>query len=105
MLAEDGDKTFRLGNLFSDSYERVMGSEFLVKTLRDTMTEGMPMCSDCGVMPYCGSDPVRHHQLQDDAIGFKPTSDHCRKHMNLIRHLIVLLADDQQASKILRSWV
>ncbi len=105
MLAEMGDKTFRLGNLQTDSFEDVLSSEVLHQILRETMTEGMPMCSDCGVQPYCGSDPVQHHAVQGDWVGFKPNSDFCKKNMGVIRHLIALLEDDQRAASILRSWV
>jgi His-Xaa-Ser system radical SAM maturase HxsB len=66
MLAEMGDPHFRLGNLRQDNYEDMMLSDVLVDTLKETMTEGVPGCSDCGFQPYCGSDPVRHYRLQAD---------------------------------------
>jgi len=104
MLAETGDKTFRLGNLQQDTFESVMTSETLLSTLETTMTEGMPMCSDCGFLPYCGSDPIYHHATQQDQVGHKPTSGFCRKNMEVIRHLLMLLEDDSSAAVILRSW-
>lgn len=105
MLAETGDKQFRLGNLIKDSYEDVMLSEFLVDSLAQTMTEGMPMCSDCGFQPYCGSDPVYHYATQEDIVGFKPESDFCRRNMGIFRHLIRLLEDDSETANVLRSWI
>lgn len=105
MLAEMGDKTFRLGNLETHSFEDVLGSDVLHRILLETMTEGMPMCADCGVQPYCGSDPVHHHATQGDWVGFKPSSDFCKKNMGIIRHLIGLLEDDQRAANVLRSWI
>ncbi|HEV2292254.1 MAG TPA: His-Xaa-Ser system radical SAM maturase HxsB [Tepidisphaeraceae bacterium] len=105
MLAEMGDKTFRLGNVLHDAYEDVIGSPALIHTLRDTMLEGAPMCCDCGVQPYCGSDPVFHHATQGDALGFKPTSGFCRRNMGVIRHLITCLEDDARAAGVLRQWI
>lgn len=105
MLAETGDRTFRLGHLHRDTFETVMTSEALLSTLEETMTEVMPMCSDCGFQPYCGSDPVYHHATQGDRVGHKPTSGFCRKNMGVFRHLISLLEDDPQAAVILRSWI
>lgn len=104
MLSEMGDKHFRLGNVVRDSYRDVMLSDTLVNTLADSMTEGVPMCADCGLQPYCGSDPVRHYAVHNDIVGFKPTSDHCRKHMAVIKHLITLLEDDERAAAVLRTW-
>jgi His-Xaa-Ser system radical SAM maturase HxsB len=104
MLAETGDRRFRLGNLDADTFEDVMFSDTLVDVLAETMTEGVPMCVDCGFQPYCGSDPVYHHATQGDAVGFKPSSGFCRKNMQVMRHLIGLLEDDERAASILQGW-
>jgi His-Xaa-Ser system radical SAM maturase HxsB len=105
MLAETGDRRFRLGSLKTDSYERVMRADTLVETLAESMTEGVPMCQDCGFQPYCGSDPVYHYATQGDIVGFKPSSDFCRKQMAILRHLIALLEDDPAAAEVLRHWI
>src|SRR5581483_12454146 len=44
MLAETGDRRFRLGNLEADTFDDVMLSDALVDVLAETMTEGVPMC-------------------------------------------------------------
>lgn len=105
MLAEMGDHTFRLGHLDSDTFESVVTSDALVRMLSETMTEGMPMCSDCGIQPYCGSDPVYHYSSQGDVVGFKPSSGFCRKNMEMVKHIVMLLEDDQDSARILRSWI
>lgn len=105
MLAETGDRRFRLGNLASDSFEDVMLSDTLMDVLSETMTEGVPMCVDCGFQPYCGSDPVYHYATQGDVVGFKPTSDFCRKNMAVMRHLIRLLEDDERSASVLKGWL
>jgi uncharacterized protein len=105
MLAEMGDQTFRLGNVASDSYEGVMLSESLLEPLHDSIAECVPGCADCGFLPFCGSDPVRHYRTQGDYVGFKPTSEFCKKNKGVMRVLIRLLEDDPAAAQILRSWV
>jgi uncharacterized protein len=105
MLHEMGDETFRLGNVMKNSFAQVLQSDKLVSLLAESMSESVPMCSDCGVQPYCGSDPVFHHAVGGDRVGFKPSSDFCHKNMSVIRHLIALLEDDREAASVLRSWV
>ncbi len=105
MLAEMGDNRFRLGNLLTDTYEQIMLSEKLISLVKDTMTEGMPQCCDCGVQPYCGSDPVRHYRTQGDLVGYKPTSEFCARNMAIIKHLIWLLETDPKASEVLKTWI
>ncbi|MDC0721506.1 His-Xaa-Ser system radical SAM maturase HxsB [Nannocystis bainbridge] len=105
MLAEMGDHTFRLGHLDEDSFEEVMTSDTLVDLLKDSMLEGLPMCSDCAFMPYCGSDPVFHKATQGDVIGHKAFSSFCKKQMAVLRHLIALMEDDASARRVLQSWI
>lgn len=105
MLAEMGDMTFRLGHMDSDSYESMMTSERLLSVLMDTMPEGVPMCSDCAFLPYCGADPVFHQATQADAIGHKALSAFCTKQMSVLHHIIDLLEHDPAARQTLLKWV
>ncbi len=105
MLGEMGDAHFCLGNLLKDSYEDMMLSDVLIDTLTQTMTEGVPGCSDCGFQPSCGTDPVRHYRLQGDVVGFKPTSEFCQRHMALFRHIIGILEAGGAAANVLKGWI
>jgi uncharacterized protein len=105
MLAEMGDKSFRLGSLYHDSYEDVILSDIVLETLESSLSESLPMCNDCGFLPYCGTDPVYHYATQGDAIGHKASSGFCSKNMKIFRYLFTLMEDDLEARKILLSWV
>jgi His-Xaa-Ser system radical SAM maturase HxsB len=105
MLAEMGDKSFRLGNVHHDRYEDVILSDTVLDTLEATLSESLPMCNDCGFLPYCGTDPVYHYATQGDVVGHKATSGFCSKNMKIFRYLFTLLEDDPEARKILLSWV
>lgn len=105
MLAEMGDKKFRLGNVHTDSYQDIWLSETLLDTLEATISESIPMCSDCGFLPYCGTDPVYHYATQGDVVGHKALSGYCNKNMKIFKHIIHLLEDDSDARKILMGWV
>ena len=104
MLAEMGDHTFRLGTVH-DSYEQLFLDSPLLSITSATMSEGMPGCCDCALLPYCGSDPVFHHRTQGDVIGHRPTSAFCRRNMEIMRHLIRLLEDEPESAAVLRSWI
>lgn len=104
MLAEMGDATFRLGNV-RDTYEELFFGSELLSTVFDTMLEGLAGCSDCALLPFCGSDPVFHHRTQGDLVGHRPTSAFCKRNMEIMRHLIRLLEDQPDSAEILRSWI
>jgi radical SAM protein with 4Fe4S-binding SPASM domain len=105
MLAEMGDVSFRLGHLEQDSFESMMTSEDFLGTLADTMLEGVPQCSDCAFLPYCGADPVFHHVTQGDRVGHKAWSDFCAKQTGVLRHVLTLLEDDSEAREVLLKWI
>ena len=105
MLAEMGDKTFRLGNLLTDAWETVMTSDALLNPLEASFAASAPMCSDCAFEPYCGADPVFHHATQGDVVGHKQSSAFCKRSMAICRRLISLMRDDSEARRILQTWV
>lgn len=104
MLAEMGDKTFRLGSLLHDSYEDIYLSDTLLDTLESTVTVSVPGCVDCAFLPYCGADPVYHHATQGDMVGNKALSGFCHKNMGIFRHVISLMEDDPAARDIITGW-
>lgn len=104
MLAEMGDKTFRLGHVLEDSYESMMLSDALLDPIERTVAESIPQCTDCAFLPYCGTDPVYHHVTQGDAVGNRPSSGFCHRNMGVFRHLIGLMDADERARIILERW-
>ena len=105
MAAEQGDRSFRLGNIMTDSYENIMLSDNLLVPLAESLPESAPMCNECAFLPLCGADPLYHHATQKDFLGHKAFSGFCFKNMELFRHLITTLERDDRDAQILRSWV
>jgi radical SAM protein with 4Fe4S-binding SPASM domain len=105
MLAEMGDKTFRLGNVHENTYEEIFLNDTLLEALEASFAGSAPMCSECAFEPFCGSDPVYHHATQGDFVGRKPTSAFCRRNMAIFRHLIKLMRSDDGVRRIFLSWV
>lgn len=104
MLAETGDRSFRLGNVHADSYENLFYSDHLQQLVVETMSEGIPMCAECAFQPACGTDPTFHKATQGDVVGHRPTSDYCRRNMFVMKLLVSLLEDDPEAAATLRRW-
>jgi len=105
MLAEMGDKTFRMGNVHIDKYEDIYLNDTWLDALEQSITVSAPTCTDCAFLPYCGSDPVGHYATQHDWVGNKAISAFCSKNMAIFKHLTTLLEDDPQARKTLLGWL
>jgi uncharacterized protein len=105
MLAEMGDRTFRLGNVHTSTWDSLFLDSPMLDIAFTTMVEGVPGCSECAFQSWCGSDPVRHHTTQGDFIGHKPTSEFCYRNMETMRHIVRVIEDDPESARILRRWI
>jgi His-Xaa-Ser system radical SAM maturase HxsB len=105
MLAEMGDRSFRLGNVHENSYEEIFGGEVLQALAAASVLEALPGCSDCAFLPFCGGDPIFHYRTQGDVVGHRPTSAFCTKNMAILRHLFELLRHgDPFVRDLLTRW-
>ena len=104
MLAEMGDKTFRLGSVHQDQYEELIQKDILLDSIESSFAASAPMCSECAFEPFCGADPVFHYATQGDVVGLKPVSGFCVRNMAIFRRLIALLRQDNDTRDILLRW-
>jgi His-Xaa-Ser system radical SAM maturase HxsB len=106
MLAEMQDKSFRLGNVHTDSYQELFGGPVVRALTAVSVNESLPGCSDCPYQGYCGADPIRNHVTQGDVIGHRPTSDFCRKNMAIINELFRYIREgDPEIMRIFWCWI
>ncbi len=106
MLAEMGDKTFRLGNVHAGDYQSIFGGALVRSLVESSIVESIPGCSDCAFQSYCGGDPIFHYATQGEFMGHRPTSAFCRRNMELIRYLFSLLdKDDPDLCRIFFAWI
>jgi len=104
MLAEMGDRSFRLGRI-GDRYDDVMTSERLRSLTEKSCLEVMPGCSECAYSPYCGADPVQNWATQGDPTGHRPTSEFCSRQTGIFEHLFdVLRNGDEFTRRLFFAW-
>lgn len=89
MLAEMGDKKFRLGTV-RDTFQQIFGGTALHELVEVSVNDSLPGCSECAFRLFCGGDPIEHHAVQGDMVGHRPTSDYCRRNMGITAHLLQL---------------
>lgn len=105
MLAEMGNEHFKIGNVHKNSYKEIFGNETLLTAIEDSFAYSCPQCTDCAYEPYCGSDPVFHFAKSSDYIGYKPTSEHCNRNMEIFKFLIKKMETDTFAKRLFTKWV
>lgn len=106
MLAEMGDRTFRLGNVHRDDRRSIFLSEPALSMFQASCNQSLAGCSDCAFQPYCGADPVYHYSTQGDMYGHRPTSGFCTRNMAILKHLFSMIEEnDRQTMSIFWSWI
>jgi His-Xaa-Ser system radical SAM maturase HxsB len=59
MLAEMGDRTFRLGNVHRDNRRSIFTGKPALEMFKASCTQSLAGCSDCAFQSYCAADPVK----------------------------------------------
>ena len=105
MLAEMGDPSFKLGNVFADSYNDIMGCSVCSAVCTSSVLETIPGCCDCVFQPYCGVCPVIIYSSEKDIYKREPNDYRCRINKGVIRTLFdLLLEEDPETMSILEQW-
>ena len=104
MLAEMGNPTFCLGNVYKDNYNSIMESKVCRITCQASVLEGLPSCCDCVYHPYCGVCPVINLALENNIYERRPNNYRCRIYKGILDTLFELI-EDKEVEAIFTSWI
>ncbi len=104
MVGWEGDDLFRIGNVFKDSYKKVMTSQATKGCVVASNLEAQPACARCAYKPYCGVCPVYNYEVQGSLWGNIPANDRCGLFKGVFDTLFTLLKSPANA-EILKKWV
>ena len=104
MLKEMGDERFNLGHVTSATYEELLSSDHFVEMIEESFAPSNPMCSDCALKPFCGSDPVFHYATQGNYVGHKTESSFCKRTKEIVPLLMQLYVDDDFCRQLFDRW-
>lgn len=106
MLAAKGDKTFLMGNVNKDSFEKIFDGKVIHKLVKNSCVECMPGCSYCAYKSFCGADPIRYYVESNDILGKRYSSGFCKKNKAIIKELLNYInVGDPEIMKVFWSWI
>lgn len=106
MLHQMGDSLFQIGHLERDGYGDLVESEVVRSVCLASCLEGLPGCSDCAYLPYCGTCPIYNYTTQGNIFARAPDNEKCRLHMGILDRLFGLLSrGDAQLAEVFARWV
>jgi len=105
MIAEMGDNTFRLGNVFKDSYSDWISSTVCKAVMSASLLETLPSCSECVYRPYCGVCPVVNYMTEGDLRSREPNGDRCRIYKGILDFIMeLLMKNDPVITNLFEKW-
>ena len=106
MLSRMGDKSFLMGNVFTNSYQEIFNGEIIREIVSSSLVELLPGCTDCPYKVYCGADPIRNYLETSDLQGYRPSSEFCNKNKAIFKVIFnKLRSADDRILNIFWSWV
>ena len=105
MLHEMGNDSFRIGDVYKDTYEKIMCSPGCRACAVSSLLESIPGCCDCVYQPYCGVCPVINLALDGDIIPNRPNNWRCRIYSGMLDSIFrILKRNDTAEMNILDKW-
>lgn len=106
MLARMGDDIFKIGNVMKDSYNEIFYNPKLVNITKSSITQATTGCNNCVYNVYCGSDPIRNYVESGDIIGYRPSSEFCKKNTLIFEHLMgIIKTNNPDIMNVFWSWI
>lgn len=104
MLAEDGDRLFRLGNVHQTPYREAVHHPTVRACAVASHLDGQPLCADCAYKPFCGVCPAVNYARQGTIWGRMGTSERCEVFMGLFDLLFEKLRDPA-SREVFERWL
>ena len=106
MISESGDTSFRLGNVYTSTYNDLMESQTCKAVCASSVVEALPQCCDCVYHPYCGVCPVVTYVGENDIFPRQPFSYRCKIYSGILDLLFEkILTGNEQIMDIFFSWI
>ncbi len=103
MLSMMGDESFKIGNVYENSYEDLINSPVTKSLCSASCLIGAAGCQDCVYHPYCGSCPVFNYFEQGNILGQMPSNDRCKINIAILDYIFEKM-QDPKIKDIFFSW-
>lgn len=106
MLGEMGNKEFKLGNVFDNTYRDIIYSPKCTAVMAASFLGSIPECCDCVYLPYCGTCPVLNFALENDIFPRTSNNYRCKIYKGILEIIFnFLYQNDSEIINIFHSWI
>lgn len=105
MLSEMGNDSFKLGNVYENTYEELMKCECTKAMCVSSCIECLPYCSTCVYMPYCGTCPVINLAQDNNIFTQDPKEYRCKIYGGILDILFNYIENEPDVIEIFKNWI
>lgn len=105
MLSEMGDDSFKLGNVYENTYKELMQCDCTKAMCVSSCIECLPYCSTCAYMPYCGTCPVINLAQDDNIFSQNPREYRCKIYGGILDILFNYIEKELDVVEIFKRWI
>lgn len=104
MLSMMDDESFKLGNVYENTYRELISSPVIKTTCLASCLTGAAGCGDCAYQPYCGTCPIFNYVDQGNIFGQMATNERCKISKAILDYLFEKMSDDK-IKKVFEGWM
>ena len=105
MLSEMGEDSFKLGNVYEDSYKDLMQCDCTKAVCVSSCIECLPYCNTCAYMPYCGTCPVVNLAQDNNIFAQNPKEYRCKIYSGILDILFDYIENEPNVLEIFEKWI
>lgn len=105
MLAEMGNDSFKVGNVYENTYKELMRSECTKAMCVSSCIECLPYCNSCVYMPYCGTCPVINLAQDNNIFSRNPKEYRCKIYSGILDILFDYIEHRPDVVEMFKSWI
>lgn len=106
MLAESGDESFKLGEVYASSYQNLIESDITKTLCIASCLETIPGCQECVYSPYCGTCPIYNYAQEGSVFALMPANYKCKINKGIIDFIFEQIDDNnEKVMSIFEKWI
>lgn len=105
MLADMGNDSFKIGNVYENSYSELMESDSTKAMCISSCIECIPYCCNCVYMPYCGTCPVINLAQDNNIFPKNPQEYRCKIYKGILNILFDYIQNKTDVVEIFKKWI
>lgn len=105
MLSEMGDDSFKVGNVYKNTYKELMQCDCTKAICVSSCIECLPYCNTCAYMPYCGTCPVINLAQDNNIFSKDPKEYRCKIYGGILDILFDYIEHEPDTVEIFKNWI